>query len=109
MVRSSKGKKGREIFVFANGSVKKVPRCNIQLCEAEDDENYEEKENKEIKKKENSVNFEEKPDEVENEEERRMITRSMTELERKELERKELEREQIATFWLQIENIRLLK
>ena len=34
---------GKDIFVFANGSVKKVPRCNIQLCEAEDDENDEEK------------------------------------------------------------------
>ena len=33
-----------------------------------------------------------------------MVTRSMTELERKELERKEFEKEQIATFWLQIEN-----
>ena len=45
--------KGREIFVFANGSVKKVPRCNIQLCEAEDDGNDEEKEeeSKEIKRK----------------------------------------------------------
>ena len=77
--------KGREIFVFANGSVKKVPRCNIQLCEAEDDDNDEEKEeeSKENKKKENSVSFEDKPNELETEEEKRIVTRSMTELERK--------------------------
>ena len=45
--------KGRDIFIFANGGIKKVPRCNIQLCEPEDDENDEEKEekSKEDKKK----------------------------------------------------------
>ena len=25
--------KGRDLFIFANGGVRKVPRCNIQLCE----------------------------------------------------------------------------
>ena len=34
--------KGREVFVFATGNVKKVPRCNVQLCEVENDENEEE-------------------------------------------------------------------
>ena len=28
-------KNGNDIFVFANGNVRKVPRCNIQLCEKE--------------------------------------------------------------------------
>ena len=27
---------GNDIFIFANGNVRKVPRCNIQLCEKED-------------------------------------------------------------------------
>ena len=26
---------GNDVFIFANGSVRKVPRCNIQLCENE--------------------------------------------------------------------------
>ena len=45
--------KGRDIFILANSGVKKVPRCNIQLCEPEDDENDDEKEeeSKEGKKK----------------------------------------------------------
>ena len=45
--------KRRDIFIFVNGGVKKVPRCNIQLCEPEDDGNDEEKEeeSKENKKK----------------------------------------------------------
>ena len=25
--------KGNHIFIFANGSVRKVPRCNVQICE----------------------------------------------------------------------------
>ena len=33
--------KGRDIFIFANGSVRKVPRCNVQLCETEDDDSEE--------------------------------------------------------------------
>ena len=24
---------GNDIFIFANGDVRKVPRCNVQLCE----------------------------------------------------------------------------
>ena len=70
----------------------------------EEDENEEEEIEVSKENKKNSVSFEDKTDEVETEEEKRMVTRSMTELERKELERKELEKEQIATFWLQIEN-----
>ena len=26
---------GRDVFVLANGSVRKVPRCNVQICEEE--------------------------------------------------------------------------
>ena len=51
--------KGIDIFIFANSGIKKVPRCNIQLCEPEDDDNDEEKEeeSKEDKKKKNIVSF----------------------------------------------------
>ena len=27
--------KGNDVFNFANGSVRKVPKCKVQLCEAE--------------------------------------------------------------------------
>ena len=80
--------KGREVFVFANGNVKKLPRCNVQLCEAEVDENEEEEREVSKENKKNSVSFEEKTDEVETEGEKMMVTRSMTEL-GKNLERKE--------------------
>ena len=42
--------KGRDIFIFTNGGVEKVPKCNIQLCEPEDDDNDEEKEKKRTKR-----------------------------------------------------------
>ena len=87
MVRSGKNVavKGRYIFVFANGGIKNVPRCNIQLCEPEDDDNDEEKEeeSKEDKKKKNLVSFGELPDELEDNEENRRVTRAMTEGERR--------------------------
>ena len=96
--------KGRDIFVFANGSVRKVQRCNVQLCETEDDDSEEkdgkqEEESKENKKKENSVSFEDQTDELKRVEENRRITRSMT-----DIERQDLDREQISTFWLKVEN-----
>ena len=72
--------KGRDIFVFANGSVRK-------LCETEDDDSEEkdgkqEEESKQNKKKENSVSFEDQTDELKRVEENRRITRSMTDIER---------------------------
>ena len=69
--------------MFDNGSVKKVPRCNIQLCETEDDDNdgKQEEERKENKKKDNSVSFEDQTNELEKVEENRRITRSMTDIE----------------------------
>ena len=30
--------KGKDIFIFANGNVRKVPRCNVQLCKSEEEE-----------------------------------------------------------------------
>ena len=50
--------KGRDIFIFANGGIKKVHGCNIQLCESEDEEIDEEKEDsKEVKKNKKSVSI----------------------------------------------------
>ena len=90
--------KGRDISIFANGGIKKVPRCNIQLCESEDEEIDEEKEDsKEVKKNKKSVSIGELPEGFSGE--NRRITRSMT-----EEERQELERDQIATFWMKLEN-----
>ena len=25
--------KGRDVFVYANSNIRKIPRCNVQLCE----------------------------------------------------------------------------
>ena len=102
--------KGSNIFIFSNGNVRNLPRCNVQLCETEDDDSEEkdeeqvnsekqEKESKENKKKENSVSFEDQTDELKRVEENRRITRSMT-----DIERRDLDREQISTFWLKVEN-----
>ena len=29
---------GKDVFIFANGNVRKVPRCNVQLCKSEEEE-----------------------------------------------------------------------
>ena len=48
---------GNDVFIFANSCVRKVPRCNVQLCEAEviDIQNGEIREEDDMKQKENSV------------------------------------------------------
>ena len=33
-------RKGNSVFLFANGSMKKIPRCNIQLCKPNVDEDF---------------------------------------------------------------------
>ena len=96
--------KGRHIFVFANGCVRKLPRCNVQFFETEDDANEEkdgkqEEESKENKKEENSVSFEDKTDELMKVNKSIRIARSMT-----YAERQDMNREQISTFWLKVEN-----
>ena len=30
--------KGKDVFIFANGNVRKVSRCNVQLCKSEEEE-----------------------------------------------------------------------
>ena len=46
--------KGNDIFIFANGNIRKVPKCNVQLCEKEtmDEEGW-------AKKIKSNVKFEE--------------------------------------------------
>lgn len=36
--------KGNDIFICANGSVRKVANCNIQICERENEEDEQERE-----------------------------------------------------------------
>ena len=84
---------GKDVFVFANGSVRKVPRCNVQLCEEEmmEDKGADSK-NTEGEHKRVSVGFEDKNfgENIEKEDvekENRRIMCSMTDVERRELER----------------------
>ena len=93
------------VFLFVNGSMKKIPRCNIQLWksgESPDDSgtstnngSFENSPKVSFEEEDFSKDMEEK--EVEEIERRR--TRSMM-----AVERRELERDQISTFWLRMEN-----
>ena len=49
--------KWNNVFIFANGSMRKVPRCMVQICEADNDENENGEKEVEEKQKENSVRF----------------------------------------------------
>ena len=85
------------VFLFANGSMKKVPRCNVQLCnyegESVEQQSTEMDESGESPKAAGqTVNFKEENfwenlNEEENGEIGRRRTRSMTAVERRELER----------------------
>ena len=48
--------KGKDIFIFGNGNIRKIPRCSIQLCESEEEESKNE-ECEESKNKETQVKF----------------------------------------------------
>ena len=91
---------GKSIFLFSNGSIRKIPRCNVQLCQPEESipetaASVQDKD--EIKR---SVNFNDKDiTEKELEEPKKQKTRSMT-----VMETRELERDRISTFWMRMEN-----
>ena len=78
---------GGDVFIFANGNIRKVPRCNVQLSEK-----HEEIEKDETEENVSKVTFEEKDsegsgDEIEIqdiEEVSKRVTRSMTDAKRKE-------------------------
>ena len=98
--------KGNEVFIFANGSVRKVPRCNVQLCKTEvtESESEESKEENVEEQKGVSVRFEEQSfgeniNEDDLEKKERRVMRSMT-----DVERRELERNKVSTFWMKVEN-----
>ena len=79
------------IFIFANGNLKKVPRCNVQLSEKK-----EEIEKDEMEGSTSTVTFEEKDSEGKEIEEKdieevsKIMTRSMTDAKRKEMRREEI-------------------
>merc|ERR1712115_771466 len=94
---------GRDIFIFANGNLRKVPRCNVQLSEKKEEIGRDEKEGSVSK-----VTFEERESEDFGKEVgekgieaiRKIMTRSMT-----DAKRKEKRRDEISTFWMQVENL----
>merc|ERR1712080_58482 len=96
--------KGNSVFLFANGSMCKIPRCNVQLWKGSEEDEEEaraerdQEEGKVFEKEAAKVQFEETEEEEkgdEGETERR-VTGSMT-ME----ERKELQTDQISALWLQ--------
>ena len=52
-------KNKKDVFIFTNGNVRKVPRCNVQLCASEKDESKTE-DCKKLKDKETKVKFKDK-------------------------------------------------
>ena len=88
---------GNDIFVFANGNVRKVPRCNVQLCEKEMETEKEEKNETKVQFEEQEFgkNFEDKDVEIVE----KRVTRSM-----KDAKREEMRKDEISTFWMRIEN-----
>ena len=75
------------MFVFTNGNIRKIPRCNVQLCEKFEEEEKKEETDKKVKFGEEEM------------EENKRMTRSMT-----EAKKKEIRNEVISTFWMQKEN-----
>ena len=84
---------GGDIFIFANGNLRKVPRCNVQLSEKKEAIERDETEGSASK-----VTFEERDpeafgkevEEKDMEEVSRIMTRSMTDAKRKEMRRDEI-------------------
>ena len=94
--------KVNDIFISTNGSVRKVPRCNVQICEREDEADEEKREEKQ---KGGSIKFDDQQfrDNITEEDikkQERRITCSMM-----DVEKRELERDKVSTFWIKIENI----
>ena len=91
---------GGDIFIFANGNIRKVPRCNVQLSEKS-----EEIEKNEMEGNASKVKFGEKDSEGEEvekkdmEEVSKIVSRSMT-----DTKRKEMRKEEISTFGMEVEN-----
>ena len=93
---------GGNVFIFANGNIRKVPRCNVQLNDK----------NNEIEKDESEENvskvtfggndseaFLEAVEKQDVEEVSKIVTRSIT-----DAKSKEMRRDEISTNWMQVEN-----
>merc|ERR1712030_120805 len=103
------------IFIITNGSMKKIPRSNIEFIrrDAIDDDNDPNKEET-SPSTENTVRFDTEDEETPDEFGENMDSEAIKELEASQrqrktrsmsaMERRELERDQTATFWLQMEN-----
>ena len=81
--------KGIDMFILANGIVRKVPRCNMQICERE---NEDDEGKREEKQKGGSVKFDDQQfgDNINKEDvkkQERRITCSMTDVEKRVGER----------------------
>merc|ERR1712237_194532 len=103
------------VFIIANGSMKKIPRSNIEFIRRDaidDDDDPNKKETS--PSTENSVRFDTEDEETLDEFGENMDSEAIKELEASQrqrktrsmtaMERRELERDQTATFWLQMEN-----
>ena len=96
---------GGNVFILANGNIRKVPRCNVQLCknEFENDKGKKEKDNAKVQFDEKvqyeeqgfANDIEDKDIEVIN----KRVTRSMS-----DDKREEMRKEEISTFWTQVYN-----
>merc|ERR1712030_114312 len=103
------------VFIITNGSMKKIPRSNIEFIrrDAIDEDGNPEKA-KESPSIENTVRFDTEDEEDSDEFGENLDSEAIEELEASQkqrqtrsiasLEQRELERDQVATFWLQMEN-----
>ena len=87
------------VFLFANGSLKKVPRCNIKLHEKKGDVKEEPKEEILKEKEKSLVSFEDFSDDVKEED-----IEKMEGMKTRSQRRKEMENDALATFWMELEN-----
>ena len=93
---------GGDVFIFANGNIRKVPRCNVPLSEKNEEIEKDETEGNVPKvtfEEKESEAFGEEVEEQDIEEVNRVMTRSKT-----DAKIKEMRRDEISTFWMQVEN-----
>ena len=84
---------GGDVFIFANGNIRKIPRCNIQLCDKVVDIDEEEENNMKVRFEEQDSGDKGFGDEIEKqdvEEVRKRVATSMRDVKRKEMRREEI-------------------
>ena len=88
--------KGGDVFIFANGNVRKIPRCNVLLSERSEEIEQDEMEGSVAKVKFEEEDLEDNEDgkgKQNLDEDSKRVTRSMT-----DAKRKEMRREEVSTF-----------